>query len=67
MNWLANRIDRLERDRGGADGPYIVVTDGPNESSEAAIARYRAEHPDTPDRAGFIVFVSGFAVGGNPP
>ena len=58
---IERRIEHLEQVAGIHEQPTcIVVTDGPDESSESAIARHRAEHPDTPERAQFIVFVSGF-------
>ena len=59
---IERRIEQLEQTAGIHERPTcIVVTDGPGESSEAAIARYCTEHPDTPERARFIVYVSGFA------
>lgn len=75
MATIERRIEQLEQAAGIHEEPTcIVVTDGPDESSEAAMARHRAEYPDTPERARFIVFVSGFAakpadllaVGGKP-
>jgi hypothetical protein len=57
------RLIRLENVASGHAAPTcIVVTNGPHEASEAAVARYRAEHPGVPENADFIVFVSGFSL-----
>jgi hypothetical protein len=45
---LTRRIERLESAAGTDEGPTcIVVTDYPEEPPDAAVARYRAEHPET--------------------
>jgi hypothetical protein len=61
MTNLTRRIERLEGAIGTHEGPTHVVTDYPEEPRNAAVARYRAEHPDTPEHARFLVFVSGFS------
>jgi hypothetical protein len=62
MNNLTRRIEQLEGAAGIHDAPTcFVITDYPEEPANAAVARYRAEHPETPDHARFVVFVSGFS------
>ena len=62
MTNLTRRIKWLEGAAATHEGPTcIVVTDYPDEPADVAVARYRAEHPDTPDHARFVVFVSGFS------
>jgi hypothetical protein len=62
MTNLTRRIERLEGAIGTREGPTcIVVADYPEEPTDVAVARYRAEHPDTPEHARFIVFISGFS------
>jgi hypothetical protein len=62
MTNLTRRIERLEGAAGTQEGPTcIVVRDYPDEPTDVAVARYRAEHPDTPEHARFIVFISGFS------
>jgi len=58
---LETRLDRLEDAIGNQDAPTVVVClDFPDETSEEAVARYRSEHPDAPERAQFIVVSTGF-------
>jgi hypothetical protein len=62
MSSLTRRLERLEGAAGTHQAPTcIVVTDYPDEPADAAVARYRAEHLETPDHARFVVFVSGFS------
>jgi hypothetical protein len=69
MTNLTRRIERLEEAGGGGDGAstYIVVTNSPDEPRDAAIKRYRALHPGAPDKANFIVVVTGFSDAGTSP
>jgi len=39
--------------------PCVVVTDYPEESDAAAVARYRDERPETPEHARFLVIATG--------
>jgi len=63
---LRQRLDRLEASSAGIDKPIFVIT-GPGEPHEDAIARYRAEHHNTPAAAIFVVFVSGFYIAERDP
>lgn len=48
MTNLTRRIERLEGTAGTHQAPTcIVVTDYPEEPTDVAVARYRADHPDT--------------------
>jgi hypothetical protein len=59
---IEQRIKRLEAATLALDLPTcIVVLEGPDESTETAVARYRTEHPVIPDKVRYIVFVSGFS------
>jgi hypothetical protein len=61
MTNLTRRIEQLEDAAGIHDEPTcIVVIDFPGESIDAAVARYRAERPDTPEHARFVVVNTGF-------
>jgi hypothetical protein len=60
MTSLTRRLDRLEGTAGAHEAPAcFVVTDYPGEPADAAVARYRAERPDTPEKARFIVVNTG--------
>jgi hypothetical protein len=62
MSSLTRRLERLEGTAGTHEGPTcIVVSDSPDETSDAAVARYRAENPDISENANFIVVVTGFS------
>jgi hypothetical protein len=37
----------------------IVVANGPDEPGDIAVTQYRAERPDTPERARFLVVDTG--------
>jgi hypothetical protein len=59
---LTQRIKQLEGAAGVHDAPTcLVITDYPEEPADAAMARYRAEHPETPEHTRFVVFVTGFS------
>jgi hypothetical protein len=59
---IERRVERLESAAGYRDEPTcIVVTGSPDETMDAAVARYRAEIPDIPENANFIVGVTGFS------
>lgn len=61
MASIEQRIERLEDAIDSQDAPTVCVClDYPDETSEEAVARYRSEHPDTPERAQFIVVNTGF-------
>jgi hypothetical protein len=57
MGTIERRIQQLEEAAGARDEPRHVVRiiTGPNDTADAAVERYRAEHPDVPDYATFIV------------
>jgi hypothetical protein len=66
MTDLERRVERLEGTTNG--GPvYAVAIRAANETTGAAMARYRAEHPETPANAELIVFVSGFSIAERDP
>ena len=61
MTNLTRRIEQLEGAVSIHDAPTcVIVTSYPEEPSDVAVARYRAEHPDVPEDTQFIVFVTGF-------
>jgi hypothetical protein len=62
---IEQRIKDLEEARDDQNASTcVLVTAYSDEPEEAAVARYRFEHPDTPEDARFIIFISGF---GRPP
>ena len=66
MTDLERRVERLEGTTNG--GPvYAVAIRTTNETTQAAMARYRVEHPETPKIADVIVFVSGFSIAERDP
>jgi hypothetical protein len=59
MGNIERRVSRLEGAAGVGNEPRHVVRiiAGRDETEDAAVQRYRAEHPDTPDYAMFVVRV----------
>ena len=66
MSDLERRVERLEGTTNGKPF-YAVAIRGTNETAEAAMARYRAEHPEVPESADIAVFVSGFTIAERDP
>ena len=62
MKSIERRLGNLECAAGARELPAcVVILDSPDEPAEKAIARHRAQNPDTPEEAKFILFVSGFS------
>jgi len=58
---IERRVGRLESAAGSRDEPTVIVClNHADEDIAEAVARYRAERPDTPERARFIVVNTGF-------
>jgi hypothetical protein len=54
-------VVRLESAAGTRDEPTVFVClNHPDEATEEAVTRYRAERPDTSERVRFIVVNTGF-------
>lgn len=60
MPSIQRRIEQLENAAGHHDEPTVCVCHNhPDETTDDAIARYRTQRPDIPERAWFIVVDTG--------